>query len=379
MAPVPVLFIDHADALGGAEKILLLLMECLDRDRFAPHLVAPPGVLAAAARQAGVAVHEMGLARLRGKPTAPWRLLRTVVPLVQLVRREGIAVVCPHSARASVYAALAARLARRALLWHAHEPGPSALYRRLMCVLSDATIAVSAALAADLPCRRKVRVIHNGIRWADFAGDHRQRGLRLRAAWGVPRDAVLVGQVARLQPWKGQHDVVAAAELLLRDHPDVYVAIIGGDIFGDAAAYEQQLKARVAASDQSQRLLLTGHQEDVPAVLAALDVLVHGSAAEPFGTILLEAGAAGVPIVAYSGGGVAELLTHEVTALLVPQGDRAGLAAALARLVAHPDLRRALGDAARMRVRQQFDIGRMTDEVQDVLANLVRSRIAARR
>lgn len=364
MAASPVLFMDHADALGGAEKILLLSLELLDRGRFVPHLVAPPGSLATAARRLGVTVHELPLARLYGVPTSPWRLMRTVVPLVRLLRRERIALVCAHSARASVYAAAAATLARRPFLWYLHEPGPSAVYRRVMCRRCVAAIAVSRAVARSVPCPQKVRVVPNGIRVDDFSGDQREPAARLRAAWRVPPGAVLIGQVARLQAWKGQRDVIAAAERLLHDHPDTYVAIVGGDIFGDARAYERELKDNVVRRGLSHRVMFTGHQHDIPAVLSALDIVVHASRDEPFGTILLEAAAAARPIVAYAGGGVPEVLTHEQTALLVPQGDRAGLAAALARLITHPELARALGTTACAVVRQRFEARRMVKEVQ---------------
>jgi glycosyltransferase involved in cell wall biosynthesis len=372
MPAATILFMDHAAALGGAERILLLVMAGLDRDRFVPQLVAPPGLLATAACQRGVATHEMPLPRLSGEPTAPWRLARAALPLARLIRRERIAVVSSHSVRASVYGAVAATLARRPLLWYLHEPGPSSLYRRFLCAASDAAVAVSAAVADQVACSRKMRVIHNGIRWQDFAGDHRERATRLRAAWGVPGDAVLIGQVARLQPWKGQRDVLAAAAILLRERSDVYFAIVGGDVFGDAAHYERELRAEVVRRGFAHRVLFTGHQEDIPAVLGALDILVHASSGEPFGTILLEAGAARLPIAAYESGGVTEVLTHQVSALLVAQGDRAGLAAALLRLIAQPDLRRALGEAAHATVRERFDVRRMVRDVQDVLGPLVR-------
>jgi glycosyltransferase involved in cell wall biosynthesis len=146
----------------------------------------------------------------------------------------------------------------------------------------------------------------------------------------------------------------------------------GGNIFGDAAWYERELKAEIVRRGLAHRVLLPGHQEDIPALLAALDILVHASSNEPFGTILLEAGAARLPIAAYESGGVTEMLTHEVNALLVRQGDRAGLAAAVSRLIAQPDLARALGQAAQTTVRERFDVRRMVQEVQDVLGSLLR-------
>jgi len=364
MPAVPLLFVDHATALGGAENILLLLLEHLDRDRFVPHLAASPGLLAAAGRARGVTVHEMPLGRLRGEATAAWRFARAVRRLVQVIRRERCALICANSMRASLYAAAAAKLTRRPLLWHVHEifaPGP---YVRLMSGLCAGAIAVSASAAKPLRCAAKVRVIHNGVRPDDFAGDHRERAARLRAA-------TLVGQVARLQPWKGQRDVIAAAEVVVSRRPNVYVAIIGGDIFGDAAAYEAELKRSVARCGLSDRIRLTGHQTDIRATLAALDIFVNASVDEPFATVLLEASAAALPIVAYASGGVPEAIVDGETGVLVPPGDHARLAAALLELIADPCRARALGEAARDNVHTRFDIRRMAGDVQEVLAALV--------
>ncbi len=370
VASLPILYVDHAEALGGAENILLLLLGQLDRGRFSPHLATQPGRLADQARARRVIVHEMPLPRLRGVLRAPGRLARGVAALTRIVRRERVAVICSNSARASLYAAVAARLTHRPLLWHVHEVLASGVYTRLMCALSDVAIAVSAAVAARLPCTPKVRVIHNGVRPEDF-GDRPEHAGRLRATWGVPPGAVLVGHVARLQPWKGQRDVVAAAALLLQQLPDTYFAVIGGDIFGDAAAYEKELKAIVAQRGLSHRVILTGHQADMPAVFSAIDIVVHASRHEPFATVLLEAGAAGRPVVAYADGGVPEAIVHDETGVLVRPGDPAALAAALAGLVRNPERARALGAAARVRVCARFDIRRMACEVEEVLLHLV--------
>jgi len=364
MFPAPVLFVDHAPACGGAEHCLLLLCEHLDRRRFIPHLACPPGDLARAARATGTSVHELRLARLWGQPTALWRFARGVAALVAIIRRARVALVHTHSVRASVYAAAAARLTGRPLVWHVHEILTSRLYTRALCRLADVAIAVSTTAAAPLPCTRKVQVIYNGVQLADFEGNRTAAAARLRAAWGVPPGAVAVGQVARLQAWKGQHDTIALAESVLQRFPDTYFLIVGGDIFGDAKAYEEELRATVQRRGLSARVIFTGQQSDIVATLHALDILVHPSRNEPFGRVLIEAGAAGIPVVAYADGGVMEAVVHEQTGLLARPGDRSALAAALVRLLSDHALARTLGAAARERVRSRFDVQKLTREIE---------------
>ncbi|HXQ20164.1 MAG TPA: glycosyltransferase family 4 protein [Candidatus Acidoferrales bacterium] len=367
MAPARVLFVDHAPARGGAENSLLLLLEYLERSRFTPELATQPGTLSDGARALGIVVHELPLQRLYGEPTAAWRLARGATALASIVRNRGISLLHCNTVRASVYAAAAAQLTRRPLVWHVRDILPRGLYTRALCAASTMVIAVSRAAAVPLPCAEKVRVVYNGVRAADFGIERRQPAAALRAAWGIPPDALLIGHVARLQPWKGQHDVVAVAARLARERPNVYFALIGGDIFADASAYERALRAAIAESGVAERIVLTGHQTDIPATLAALDVLVHASRNDPFPRILLEAAAAGLPIVAYGGGGVPEVLSHERTALLVPSEDRRALADALRRLIADPNLRRTLGAAARADISVRFDVRSLTRQIEQVL------------
>jgi glycosyltransferase involved in cell wall biosynthesis len=369
---IRILIVHHATALGGAEHSLLVLLRHLDRTRFVVHLATQPGVLAAAARQLRVTVHEVPLARLRGEPAAPWRFARGVAALMRTITREDVALVYANTMRASLYALPAAWFTRRPLVCHVHDIFAPGLYVRTMCALSTAVIAVSAAAAKPLPCTQKVHVVHNGLHFPDFQGDRREPAARLRAAWGVPPAATVIGQVARLQPWKGQRDFIAVAENLLQTLPDVYFVIVGGDIFADARAYEEELKATVARRNLSHRVIFAGHQEDVAAVLNALDVLVHASTDEPFGRILIEAGAVGLPVVAYGGGGVSEILVDGRTALVVPPGDRTAPAAALRRVVGDPALARALGDAARADICARFDARALTRAAERVLESAIR-------
>jgi len=366
VSAVPILFVDHAAALGGAQYCLLLLLEYLDRRRFAPRLATQPGALAEEAARLQVPIDYVALTRLRHQLPAPARVVRATAVLRRIILREQIALVHHNTMRASVAATLAAGLTRRPVVWHVHDIFRRGVYARWMCRRSSAAIAVSAAAARPLPCHHKVHVIPNGVRLEDFSADRHEEAAELRAQWGVPPQAPLVAQIARLQPWKGQRDVIAAAEMLLRRRSDLYFVLVGGDIFDDARSYAERLRSVAGRSEFSRRIVFAGQRTDIPVVLQAVDVLVHASIDEPFGRVLIEAGAAGVPVVAYDGGGVAEIVEHERTGLLVPAHDQRELAAALARVLDAPERAHAMGAAARARVRDQFDARQLTREIESV-------------
>jgi glycosyltransferase involved in cell wall biosynthesis len=376
----PILFVDHAGAIGGAEKSMLLLMQALDRNEFTCHLAAPPGALADAAEHIGARVHRIAQERLRGNPAAWLPLARGVLALAALIRRERIAVVHANTMRASLYCAFAATLTGRPLVWHVHDIFRPGLYTRFLAASSSATIAVSRAAALPLPHAAQARVLHNGVRLSDFAVERGEEEERLRASWGVPRDGALVGQVARLQPWKGQHDFIEAAQRIGAEFPAARFVIVGGDIFDDAEDYERALRDHSARARLGDRMVFAGHRGDVPAVLSSLDVLVHASDNEPFGRVLIEAGAAGRPVVAYASGAVSELLRHEHSALFAAPGSVGDLARALRRVLRDPELGRRLGENARADVAQRFDIAHLTEEFAGILRRVAgNSRPAADR
>jgi glycosyltransferase involved in cell wall biosynthesis len=365
--PLPVLFVDHAPALGGAEHSLLLLLEEIDRQHFVPILATQPGELAAAARRRDVRVYELPLVQLRQRANAPWRAASGVAALLRVVRRERVAVVYANTVRASIYAAAAARLSGRPHVWHVRDFLSRATAPPAVSASSSAVIAVSAAVARRLPAHPRLDVIPNGVRRADFEKDQTTAARALRARWNIAPDATLVAHVARLAPWKGQHDVIAAAEIVLRTHARAAFVLVGGDIFGDATPYERELREDIARRGLGDRVHLAGQIDDVPAALASADLVVHASDAEPFGRILIEAGAARRPVVAYASGAVDEIVVDGETGVLVRPGNPPALAAGIARLLGDAALRQALGTAAAARVAAHFDARDVARRVEAVL------------
>jgi glycosyltransferase involved in cell wall biosynthesis len=225
--------------------------------------------------------------------------------------------------------------------------------QRVICV-SEAGRRWYLATGWDRP--EHVVVVPNGVAASAVAPGAPER---LRRAFGLAASDVVVTMLGVLRRGKG-HDVAVAATAALRARFPELRLLIAGD--GPARAEVAALAAALGGA-----AVLTGHRDDVPAVLAASDVLLHPTARDAFPTALVEAMAAGLPTVATTVGGVPEIVADGETGLLVAPGAGAdAVAAALARLLADPALRRRMGAAARRRFEERFTAERWAERLRAV-------------
>jgi glycosyltransferase involved in cell wall biosynthesis len=167
----------------------------------------------------------------------------------------------------------------------------------------------------------------------------------------VPR----IGIVGRLAPWKGQDVFLEGAALLLEAGLPAQFLIVGSPLFGEEA-FEGRLRGLASELGIALQVEFLGFS-DVPTVLRSLDILVHASKTpEPFGQVIIEGLAAGIPVVATDGGGAREIIQSGVTGVLVPMGDAAALAAALRQLLSRPEYARRLAAAGRRHALEHFTI-----------------------
>jgi glycosyltransferase involved in cell wall biosynthesis len=265
------------------------------------------------------------------------------------LRRLRVDLVHANTLKALFYGSVAAQLARRPMVWHVHDrisgdylPSPAVgLVRGTARAAAGGVIANSSATLATLGrLNRPATVIPEPVRHERF-GERRTR----RA--GEPFAVVMVGRIA---PWKGQ-DVFLRAFALAFPDGDERGVLVGAPLFGEER-YEGELRALIEQLGLGDRIELLGFAEDVGAELGRVDALVHASVIpEPFGRVIVEGMAAGLPVVAAAGGGPSEIVSDGVDGLLYPPGDVDELAATLRRVAADPDLGERLGRAAVERAR----------------------------
>ncbi len=198
------------------------------------------------------------------------------------------------------------------------------------------------------------------------------RGVELgRFSWKEPRLEAPRGQwhitmIGRITPIKGHRDLLRAFSIVLKSFPRATLAILG-EAAPEHQNYLQELKTLVTRLDSAEQVEFTGHDLDVASHLAKADLLVLPSTGqEAFGRVIIEAGAAGVPVVATSVGGVAEVVVDHKTGLLVPPGDPIALATAMSTLLKHRELALELSKNARRRVESLYPLARMVDQTMEV-------------
>lgn len=287
------------------------------------------------------------------RPISPWRDLRGFAELYRLLRRQRPDVLHASSSKAGVIgrlAAVAARVPVRVFTVHgwafsAHSGAASALYRwadRIAGRATTATICVSQRERADglraRTCRAdRTVVIPNGVEVDAYP----QASLES----AVPR-LIAVGRLAAPKDWS----TLLSALTSLDSEAFAELAIVGD------GPERERVEDELARRSLEGRVRLLGERDDVPRLLAEADVFLLASRSEGLPLSVIEAMAAGLPIVASDVGGLKELVRDGETGVLVPPGDPVALAEALRPLLANRELRRRLGRAGRARAKALFDL-----------------------
>ena len=365
-----VLFIVNPTREAGAEMVLVQAAARLNPARF--QVIC--GLLTPDEDQLippGLATLNFAMPRLQGLAWL-WFFLR----LCRVLRREKISIVHVNSYIPGNYVRLAAILTRVPLIidhWHGFTR--FSLKRKVICRLlgrfTDLSLAVSWGVAAHLvqQCRLdpdKVRVVPNGIDWARFQPGRAKNAVRQEL--GLPPNLPVVVLVARLDHWGKGHQELLKALALVKDRHPVQALIVGG-------GRRQQEVARLAQSlGLADAVHFLGTRRDIPDLLGAMDVFVLPSHSEGVSLALLEAMAAGLPVIVSRVGGLPEVVRHEENGLLIPVGDAAALAQSLARVLEAPAWAQSLGDQARQDIRTHYSLDRLGREINAIYEELVEKK-----
>lgn len=350
-------------ATGGAETMLLKLLQQMDRTRFSPTVISLVGLgeIGPRIQALGIPVHALGMKR--GVPN-PLMVLR----LAGLLRSLQPDVVHTWMYHSDLLGGLAARLAGcKRVIWcvrHSNlskaENKRSTLWVVKVCAWLSRCVPVqilscshrakevhaAVGYAAD-----KLHVIPNGFDLSRFAPSESARA-EVRDELGLVPDAQIVGLVARFDSQKNHFGFIEAAAQVHAQLGDVHFVLAGTDV--DAA--NTVLNAAIAEKGLQAHMHLLGRRDDVPRLMASFDVLASSSHGEAFPNVLGEAMACGVPCVVTDVGDSADIVGN--TGRVVAAGDMAGLAQGLVEVLSLSAAQKAeLAVQARERVAAHYEIG----------------------
>jgi len=375
-------FLEESAQIGGAEVNVLNFMERLDPRRIETVAICPfEGPFTKRVREIGGNVVLVKRAPLfstsilfRGvKISNPFAMVFNLVSFVfsacvltRYLRRETVDILHTNSMLAHFYGALAARLAGVPCLWHLQDIVDD---RQLFGILKKALnlagrflphriVVVSKPVAEifDSSASSKIRIIPNGTDVARYSSNG--AGKRIRSELDIgPQDPV-VGIVGRIVHWKGHQDFLHAAQKVYEQIPQCRFLVVGDASFG-SPAYERRMRELAKELGLEKVVIFTGFRADVPDLIATMDLVVNASRSpEPFGLSVIEAMAAGKPVVGTNAGGIPEIVVNGVTGTLVPMKDVVALERAIVGILQAPDQRQTMGKAGRKRVEEFFTIER---------------------
>jgi glycosyltransferase involved in cell wall biosynthesis len=371
---------------GGPVKHLTALARALDPGRYEQRLAAGregPGegsmrpFVEAQGVQLTMVPEMVGTTRLGpGDVVAVARIRR-------LIRDFQPDVVETHTTKAGIVGRLAAHLEGSPVVLHVYHGHVLEGYygaiktwmarsaERVLARKSDRLVAVSAHVKSDLvkfgvASPEQITLVEPGFDLTPMLRCRLERGA-LRRELGLDPGTPLVGIVGRLTPIKNHRLFLAAAAAVLAVRPDVHFLVVGDGESGPA------IRALARRLGLMKRLTFTGWRYDLPRIYADLDVVVSCSKNEGTPFTIIEAMAAGCPVVATRVGGVPDLLKDQATGLLVPPAQAAPLVAAILRLLGEPGLGQALARAAAAQVEVRFDPARLAADMDGLYTELLHS------
>lgn len=361
-SPLRILHTESSKGWGGQENRTLNELLTLREQGHEPLVACQPGArLGARAEEAGVPVSYIPM---RGALDLPG-----ILTLRQLMRIQRVDVVNTHSGRDTQLAGMAAKTLGRGrprIVRTRHLALPISSHFSYV-TLPDHVVTVSQYVAsylasAGVPADR-ITTVYTGIDLARYAANTGGGGLR--AELGLPEGVPLIGTVAILRRKKGHAELLDAVPRVLATFPDAHF------VFAGDGPQQENLERRIAELSLQGQVHLLGLRRDVVNVLKSLDLFVLPTHQEALGTAFMEAAAMGVPAIGTRVDGVPEVVADGDTGLLVPVNDSNAIADAINSLLADPERRRQMGEAAQKRVQRMFSRNVMVEGMVALYRKLV--------
>jgi glycosyltransferase involved in cell wall biosynthesis len=358
--------------VGGVENQLLTVLKQYDREKYAPIVcsLSDKGQIGMEIENEGIEV--ICINKLRH--TFDWSIIRD---LYRIIKERNIHVVRTHQYHANFYGRIAAIIAKvPCIIASVHNiyTRDRKLHRRLLNKilgkLTDRVIAVSSAVKEDIVRydglrEEKIMVINNGIDQGLFVG-HDRNGSREEI--GIPVDANVIGTVGRLTHQKGQKYLIEAFALVKKKDPKLKL-VIAGD--GDMRSELEDITRSLGLVHD---VLFLGMRRDVPRILSVIDIFVLPSLREGLVNALLEAMAAGKPVIASDIKPIREIIDSSDVGKLVPVGDSSKLAASIEELLNNHSIMEKMGRAAKEHAASVFSIASTIADYTQLFEETLRSK-----
>lgn len=373
-----ILFLQSSSELYGSGKIILQVLNIYRDQGFTPIVVLTgEGDLAEVMEKEGFKVRIQNLGILRRKYVNPKGLINRfqknykAYRFLDRLHREFQFELVYSNTLAVIVGAYWAKRNRLTHIWHIHEIllGPSILVRLLSKIMDQSTpfpIVVSEAVKKHWKDKFKVarpEVIYNGISYDDYLLPY----ANAKSELGLSEEKKVITMVGRINPGKGQLFFLEIAKKILMEFPQVHFLLVG-DPFPGYESIHEEMKSVIRENNLQDSISDLGFRKDIPKILAATDVFVLPSILpDSFPTVILEAMASGLPVVATRSGGAEEMVNDGETGYLIPIGDVERGVEAISKLLSDDNLLKSFGEAGRHKVLNEYNFDTFKRKLQNHL------------
>lgn len=374
---IRVLQIFPVSEIGGAEAVLMNIIryrECHDIEYQAVLVADEDGPLGDALTRLEVSWQRV----TRGRMRSPRALLRACLGLRQAVRNARADVLLTNSSQGFLYARLATMgMNVPVVIYYMFHPNISLFKNSMLDVLMalfrpSATFTASKAIARivkdwGLP---NVQAVYHGTPVQEVQPSQMEKVKEALEQYGISAGDPLILLPGRLQPWKGQHILIAAMPSVLQKYPNAHAVLLGGTLFGQSLVYPAELQRQIAHLGLTERVHLVGHQP-IRAWLERASVVVHASIEpDPFPNVCIEALAANRPVITNTISGTSEILLNGADALVVEPNNPAAVAAVIIKVLSDPDLAAQITEVTHHRYLSMCTPSHMVQPIETTLMRL---------
>lgn len=298
--------------------------------------------------------------------------------VIRLIRSEGIHLVHHNlSLGAARPMVIAAKVAGVSQVCHFRLFSKIPFMAKKLSPFVDAFIYISQAISEyycnqGLPSN-KGHIVYNAIDVESFKNVKEKDLLELKAELGLKDNERVISNIARLDSWKGQDYFLEAMMEVIKIFPHTKALIVGDHkIRLDGERYRDRLHKLVVDLGLSKHVIFTGYRTDIPCIIAASDIVVHSASdPEPFGRVIVEAMAAGRPVIATAAGGVLDIIENNITGLLVPLRSASSMANAIIQLLHDPVKAKDIGQRAQDSAQKRFSVQQHVSAIEKVYQDVL--------
>lgn len=378
-----ILHVTDKGGLGGGETNLLNQLKFSNQIRFTPIVVCPTE---------GQITEKLDQLKIR-KQIVPFKPVersgkiffrfpvKALLKFCSIINKEKINIVHANDFHSMVVTAIGAKLNKIPIVWTCHGWWPTGKHTGVFINhFADKVIAVSGFVKNKLMKEgfvnpNRIIQIPLGVDLSKYS--ELSSGETVRHEFRIGKDVPLIGMIGRFQKIKGHHIFVNMAIEISRTNPNVHFMIVGSEVFGNESEsdYGREIQDSIMKDGLNERIILTGFRHDIPQILKALDVLVVPSEVETFGMVVVEAMAAGVPVVSCAKGGPEEIINDGESGFLIPKQDPVLLSQKVLYLLDNPHVKKAMGLCGKQTVSRKYRIEDQVKKIEFLYTQLAGSKL----